>query len=622
MTAYHDVQSWSDQNPGVQFVPFDVKYVSLLNAKSRCLDYEYSNRRLKGDADSLAEFFVIVFEGVYDHVAILPRETWLRARGATRGALSLEGGIPLWCEDFMVAVDPLQDLKDACDGMVLSAITGTPYQNPTTMVKMAYFRPEPTRTPAVGVDPDSDAPIYISEEKYDRLWKQIQSIGGRARLNPIAPLYFDFTVDLPAVGALRFEHKYVGVPDWYAGAWIKTQGRKSAFHSRRIWHVLWVDTKDGGVVVITRDDLKEEWQEHRPTKSYLQEHHFFGDFNAAVDHVRSHAEAARLAADAALHNIEAHEMDTDLVLNTNGKPKKKLFEYQEQDDSAVSGRLHVGHIGLPWLCAQLNQQCRDGGYGLVFPLETYHPLGNHVMVHYKWTEQDMERYDRSGRLPYPVYSRHLCQNDTRCIVLRFQDHSVRPEELGAGLQSRANERHSPLLMRHTFWWKLVEHQEGKALPFIILGNLLDKEILQQPEQRSSWYLLLPSEFTTMPHHEQLRPMPKRELKDKGGHMFLAVPSEYKRPPMPVANEGPAAFADPFVADGVNIMRYVLNLQDGTIYSVLCQILRTSGSMSIPNPQSIKQNRNFKSSSYHTTLSAVHQASWDFGCKLKHGCQRT
>lgn len=367
----------------------------------------------------------------------------------------------------------------------------------------------------------------------------------------------------------------------------------SPFAKRRIWHVLLIDCRDG-VVCITRDDSSPEWNEMGVPVSVLQEH-CFQNYGQALEHIRSHAHAARLAEEIALHDVTPQEISLDL-------PTRVLFK-EEEDEPAEqeSNRSST----LPSLCSLINATCFEEGYGICLPLYWWHPYATHVFVDYRWSAADKASYrDFGGQLPRTVYDRELCQQNRTCLLLSFQDIYANfsrgsPSDMGL-----------PLRMRGPYRKAVI----GKH--FIVIGRIMSPSYSEALDKRTSWCLCLPSGLTNILDCGEFLEPHAVENKSDGGHVFSdrSRTSEHiNRHLFPSMPAGGALTSLGLLKEGINATRYILNIQDRTLHRQLRAILQSFGIVSIINPQSARQNRPFAAPIYHCTLRQVHQAPWDYGC---------
>lgn len=116
----------------------------------------------------------------------------------------------------------------------------------------------------------------------------------------------------------------------------------------------------------------------------------------------------------------------------------------------------------------------------------------------------------------------------------------------------------------------------------------------------------------MHDNNQYRPMPEMDFKEKGGHMFMATSPEFTSVNAPNAVNGAVPFTGRLLKDGINPIRYLVNLQD--MAEELLKIISAERPISISNPQFNSENRLFDPLPYHTDLATIHQYAWDFGCK--------
>lgn len=578
-------------------MPFDVKYIALRGQVFHQQDYRHS---ASYSGEQPAELIVIAFENVADHLAILPYQAWKRARGAVHGVEPLINGIPAWFQPFMVS---LPDLRDAYNSIADAVVAGTAYRNPTTGIELEGFRVNGSRSSAVTSitgSPTSNS----SNEAYLRLWALIEDAGGRVQPNPLAPLFFDFLMSLPDIGTLRVEHKYDGGG---AGGALLGPGARSPWKRRRIWHVLWMDS-DKGILCVMRDEVGDDWGDHLdfsdPFPPGFRSDHTFATFPEALQHIRQHADAARQKAASVLANVQPHEISVDMLAAKSRRIKRLIAEIKFSERARITVP-----TTLPSLCPQLNEISRHQGYGIVLPLDPFHPLATHVFVAHSWTDDQKQQYDDfGGKLPLHVYSRELCRGDVRCILLRLQNHTMEASRMMASPQS------FPLIFKAIHWRKPAPFKTAVSPYPMIIGSLMDGGDTTAGGGPWCCYFALPAEFIVSYACGQNMQLPDPALKVEARHLF-----DY------TAEQSPAIFAErrqtgvarldhPLVLEGVNVARYVLSVQDHSLWRELRRVLDASGPVSIVNRQSTSANKSFDATSYHTTLRHVHQAAWDYGCE--------
>jgi hypothetical protein len=132
------------------------------------------------------EFIIVVFEGLHDYVAIVPRGCWLRSRGTCYWH-RLDGGVPPWYHPLMVAIHPNEDLRNACETMNHAETDWSTFQNLTASTMVQYHGSRSTS--AIASDsfysPDSST-MATAILDYVRVWRRIYEKGFRMRLHPAA----------------------------------------------------------------------------------------------------------------------------------------------------------------------------------------------------------------------------------------------------------------------------------------------------------------------------------------------------------------------------------------------------------------------------------------------------
>ena len=90
----------------MDFVTFDVKYMSLIAGSIKQLDYAYSFVH-KGKWTKQAQVYLLMFESIPSYLAIVPKSVYEGSSDFAYGTLPLVGKIPRWCQPFMVADEHL-----------------------------------------------------------------------------------------------------------------------------------------------------------------------------------------------------------------------------------------------------------------------------------------------------------------------------------------------------------------------------------------------------------------------------------------------------------------------------------------------------------------------------------
>lgn len=590
---------WALRQTEHHFVPFDVKTMSLttrrltVNGGRDIEPDEYTFRGNPWGSQARAgSFYVIVFEGDDEYVAVVPKGGWEQAYCWSHGIEALISGVPAWLQPFIVHRD---HLRQACINMVRAAEEDGPwYVNPTTHLRCVGFRPAKTVAPPL-LPEDTDR-RNTSWDAVIRLWREAERHGDATRMNPIAPFFFDFYLDLKGEELISVEHKATTSHDW-SRAFKLAVGRRSPFAKQRMWQVLWCDTPDDAIICFTRDEVKDEWAGATLISKEMRRNNTFPDYKSAIEHVRRHLPRARRAAEDAMAEIPVDNIDADVLFNTNARLDKILSD-TSIDSSSVSPRYHPS---VPWLCAQFNQACRENKFGVCLPLDVHHPLTNHMFVSHEWSEAEVTAYDQSGgTLPVNAHSPELYEENRECVFLRFQDHA-----------SPVATRTFPLRMMGTYWTQPV-----KDAHFLIVGNVLEKDLLEPGDPQSSKYLLLPSGFTTMfDSGTFLQPIPmadRREGRHVNQKMVIAdraLPGLHRR-------ERSFSSSSLFVKDGVDPLRYIFPLQDAarTLYRHVCKIFESEAPVSFDNPQSALPNKSFDPRPYRHRVRQVPQGVWDYGCE--------
>ncbi|KAI7152927.1 hypothetical protein KC349_g8693 [Hortaea werneckii] len=599
--SYHELWRWADGQEGARFVPFDVKYVRLSAGVYSFKEYEHSHvsayERLTRHQN--ASFYIVAFEDEDDHVAIVPRATWLHAVASGYGIEPLTNRIPAWCQPFMVHED---DLHTAL-GRILRTVEeeGYCFTNPTTGIRLKGWEPATTTRPQLR----PSASHMMQQESLDAVledWRHIEESGGRILWNDFSPIGCDFLVSFPGVDRLlRVEHKFTTSK---MAETVLEIGRRSPFQKRRLWHVLWIRCSDG-IICLTRNEVDYKWSQTANATSrgrnafklptdFLEQGHTFSSAAEAHAHVIANAVAAQISLDEALRTLQPSNITQDLNMFFASQHINNAHKRAAEDDP-LTGLAKI-QISLPWVMRQLNAHCRKYAYGLCLALDPFHPLGDHIFVDHEWSAVDCARYDADQSLPFTVYESQARARSS--LILRFQDLTVQPRSpIPCG---------TVLAMRRMYWIKPVRDR-----PFFILGSVLNPQVQQSDSQRPSRYLLLPSEFTTMFEQDSFLRKSKLSKRSEGRQVWRK--RRQAAIELPNAPKRPRPFASGFLS-GEDIVpsRFILSLHDSTIYHQLRKILQSSGMTKIANPQSAFESKSFDASRYIVTVKQVLQAAWDYG----------
>ncbi|GAB7349837.1 hypothetical protein MBLNU459_g0541t2 [Dothideomycetes sp. NU459] len=644
--SFGEMFRWAWKQTEVPFIAFDHKTGGLTLARGKQLRY------ISGTANSFdsngpdAQVYVVTFESARRLRAIVPKMAWERAIGTSHGLQSLVDGVPSWYHPFIVRDD---HLEAAVQNMILAATTERPYRNPTTGVVLTGWKPRPTCRPPIKPLEPANAKAF---ESIMELWGMIEALPGGERLdfNPYAPLIADNVLVLPDHDGDRAPTRLiVEFKSWVAisrRSPIETEeGDRSVFAPTRQWDLLvGYDAALCEFVCIGRHEVEAGWADGRPLLPSAYRRFICQGVGQLIERARLVAKPARIAVEEIIRRnasegapgaatlvstgrVDAFEED---VLTTEGEgadvaPELADGAAQHLTLGPASDQMqpHVrrGHTehakGLHWVAQRLNLQCAERGHLVVLTLDPGHPIADHMVVDWEWTQEEREAFLRDRKtLPVRAYSEELA--DRICGPLRFQDMSGGTENWTEGAW--------PIVMRQVYWTRPACDQQ-----FLIVGSTLEEALIARYES-PSMYVVLPSGFTSQFRDGVRHPDGQTEAepgntgehyfrklysgKDCGNHSFqhdaISKPkfSNHHTSRMRVMQGGPHEFiADP----EVDPLRSIVNLNDGSIYELLFALVRGEEPlMCVKNTQSTMSNKPFEKKAYLTTVRAMHQAQWDYG----------
>ncbi|KAK3075576.1 hypothetical protein LTR53_001014 [Teratosphaeriaceae sp. CCFEE 6253] len=602
----HAFWDWArkHQGPGLSSIPVDVKLMSLhLGQKiqgDRSRYYQWSKSLFKHRMTQTYDVVFIVVDGLADYIAVVPAQLWRAYADHSGGIETMSGRAPLWTILFLVHLDQFGEAIDA-----LTAAAEHPgiwYINPTTRVVFRGWTPGSSSD--LPITPVCTEPrVMASYVSVVKLWDEIldAELGCRIYFNPLQPLVHDFYIWVPGAGLLRVEHKRSA--DKLATTIYTGDDRRAPLVERRTWHVFYAQCADG-TLCFTRDELEKALVDVNGKKRLdprFVRKRTVRDFSEAVKYIQRHAARAKQAAAAAFHYVRPEDLTRGLdVEHWNGR----VAEMLARDASRNPLLSLLGTRGLlPDISIILNENCCKMGYGAWFALASGHAIATHLFVAYEWSQRDREDFREHGELPFYLFSPGVWQ--MRCLAIRIQDHVLSPG---------TKPRHLPVSIRRAHWKKPADAN----VRHFILGAILDGSRVDLRDERSSWVLLLPSEFTAMwSGEDRLRKCDLAAGTD-GTHMQRHSNAEHTRlADPPWQHSSSQASIGKYMADSdVNVMRYVLNLADGTVHRQLRAVLEAKGPHRILNPQSARpeMNREFDARPYHATVGEIHQAGYDYGCE--------
>lgn len=617
----------------VEFISFDVKSVGLAHPDRR--DYDFSHLRTK-EGREVAEIYLVVFEGIADYIAVVPRAVWNdTVRDLAHGILPLISQLPCLFQPFMVHESQLHQAFS-------NLVRGEVYVNPTTGVIFDGYKPMKTTQPLL--EPRNELQLLSLRAQQD-LWSKIDTVscGAKVDLNPIPPYICDFLLQLPTVNQyLRIEHKLLSDLSRPLKRYSAMPGKDSTFSSNRLWHFIIIQHGVNATEFFccARHEVGDAWA----SKKYPLEHIkdvsqflFQGPqaVESMVESMRTKSSEAISFTDHIFQSLrpedilleslvtidstqsasnigtDTEDLEKESVLQKDdkkamreGKAKEMLGEDDEQSPAADAPPLPASpkpgvENGLHWVCDELNQQFRAIGKMICFPLDLYNPVGNHIVVKHDWTEEDKANFDKPGRsLPAHIFS-HSVSNRTS-IVMRFCDFSSSGSK---GLP----------VMSARYWQKPIADQH-----FIFLANVLPPELAMAP--LLSWYLLFPSEWTTIfdqGTREQPHPTNGEHYINRVSQSFHQLPNPSFKTSKPYQFEIGSPFIKP---KGENPLRCMVKLHNKSICPKeslvyhLCKALEND-EMRITNLHTGAESATFATAKYHTTPRQVLTLQWQFGGKI-------
>lgn len=374
-----------------------------------------------------AQLFIVVFEGVHDYIAILPPAVWVNSTGTLHGVLPLIAGVRPHFHPFMVHNSKV---FQAVLSLFEAARTQQQcYQVPTTGALLRGFQPQLTRAPEISPRDSDSQRFRTSYDVVTDLWKKIKNENlGEVSYNPVTPLVCDFLLKLPTfTELLRIEYK--SNPGNVLEIHLE-QGPRSPFTRNRQWHFLIIQNTSPDHpewICIGRHQVNEHWADkmylYLDVDSFPVYKGTTGLRRMLLDIAQAAPQATQKTKQLLLSGVP-EELPLATLIKSNGAENMDESKECEEIDDEIEAALKTDWRyakELPRLCDHLNHLCCKNRALVRMPLDVGHPLGNHVMVEYSWTDEDMERYKTNGTLPAVTYSQDLLEKD--CILLRFQDMS-------------------------------------------------------------------------------------------------------------------------------------------------------------------------------------------------------
>lgn len=546
-----------------------MKYFEYLTDR-HSLDYAFRPVN-KGDQRDV-EVYALVFQDIDDYVALVPKATYDRSSDFSYGTTPLVLGVMAWCLPFMVHID---DLKTAFEGIINAIKSNEPYENPTTGVVLAGWKPS-ARAPKLFPTPAPECISGVnSEASIKRLWKDItgsaDQTGVNVDLNPIAPLICDFILTTKE-HAIRIEHKYTS----RSNQWNLRTGTQSPFAPHRLWHFLIYQSGIGPsaeYLCIRRGEAHPEWANSATISADMMAafHHFSGP-RALLDllsYIASDAGLAAQEAEAVLANASPDDIADPEVLSSGADLANIMVpDMESREMNALKGRIQHSK-GLHWIFPQFDGQCRqDGDKIMISPLDLGAPHGNVAMV--RTPQQDTvpnSGLDPDGRRYRFIFDKRL--QKAACLVMRFEDHS------GGDHQKGIHGKHlSPWAMREAYWNRPCR---GREQHFWTLASCLPAK----SARIFDGYLLLPSGLTKRfdidknVRREKLTGTSDQRCRD---YFLQKNLGDYSLPePKQLLSKKHNTRRDlqtpgDFLKTLVEPIRHMVKVGDGTMYRNVCELL--------------------------------------------------
>lgn len=598
--SYPEMWDWAQEHDDLMFIAFDVKTLSLVHGADWQSGkyYNWTSPNIRNEEQSKhVQFVIAMIEGVDDHMAIVPAQSWIDAREQSFGTETLCHGMPLWVPLGMVSDD---HLETAITRIIKAVVDkGGWVTNPTNNVVYEGWTPFETMHPDSHPD-ETEGTTGASYRVVKELWEEVKAVGGRVYFNPYAPVLFDFIVWLPGIGLVWIEHKYHNKA--VSGFEFARDIRRNPFHLRRVWHFTYCQGKDG-VVCIPRNLVDYSWGALRTLPKHIVQQFLCRDFADAVDKViKPHAGAARAAVVQAIAELAPSDVTEGLTTDKSSAPLRKSASGRDKGDDPLTGML-IRQRTAPGASIVLNRWCRTFGEGVCIALGGGVRVGGHIIVEHQWTEDDRSLFDNFGQLPVSLLTPGI--EKRKYVPISMEDHSM-TSNLSKGVWYPFAQRKEN--------WKLVLEQPRH----LILGLLTEPMVTKELSERSSWYMLLPSGFTSK--YSKGIFVKESKLADRSRGQQLTTNTKVDQMLIPDP-KWPGAMStvmlnDNFLVDKkIKPARYVLNLLDGTIYHEIMKVLRADGPVRISNPLlQTSGNRAFDANEYQGLVGDMLQTLWRVGCK--------
>jgi len=101
---------WAIKQTTIEFVPFDVKSMSLASTTKAHVDYAF--RQYQKHHGNPVEVYIFVFQDLTDYIAIVPKSVWENSSGGAYGTAPLFSRVPGWLLPFMVYLPQIGEAVD------------------------------------------------------------------------------------------------------------------------------------------------------------------------------------------------------------------------------------------------------------------------------------------------------------------------------------------------------------------------------------------------------------------------------------------------------------------------------------------------------------------------------
>lgn len=331
--------------------------------------------------------------------------------------------------------------------------------------------------------------------------------------------------------------------------------------------------------------------------------HFFSDDDAGVGRMVDYVfnESAYTRAINVVEEIGSRsraEVSLDTMVSSNSDHVGDELPTAEDLRAAIASDRVEYFKTLHWLCHAINCIFCDRGYNVVFlPVDSGHPLGNHVAVSHVWSSHEAVMFQSDGILPIAVYDADAA--DRKTSVFRLIDMSVGAKGKYA----------YPLHMRQANWTYPASSQ-----PFLFIGSPMKASIMEWSTLAAD-YMFLPSESTKI-HSFGVRTSQATPSSDQGERFWRKDVTLAKDAlPRPKFNTNvtqvfPLTQGCGFMSDAeVNPLRYIMSL--GHICRLINELMsgQDDERMQLQNPQSNQDGLSIRKGDYRLPMKAVHEAAW-------------